>query len=109
MMRCKTVTAFGWIAVLILFALFVIAPALSDGGEAAAVGVEACEVVYADSFDIREAVIADELDPYNALLLGPVSYHPMVLEAFETSLSPKMFSARWLGMCLAGRIEPRSV
>lgn len=67
-----------------------------------------CEVVYADSYDIRAAAESGELDVFDALLLEP-GYQTMILEAYETTFSPKTFSARWLGMCLAGRITPREV
>lgn len=71
--------------------------------------VEACHTVYADSFDIRGAVIEGELDVFDALQLGPESYRTMVLEAYQTEMTTGAFSARWLGMCLAGRIQPREV
>lgn len=71
--------------------------------------IEACHTVYADSFDIRGAVIEGELDVFDALQLGPESYRTMVLEAYQTERTTGAFSARWLGMCLAGRIQPREV
>lgn len=67
-----------------------------------------CEVVYADSYDIRAAAESGELDVFDALLLEP-RYQTMIIEAYQTTFSPKTFSARWLGMCLAGRVTPREV
>lgn len=71
--------------------------------------IEQCHTVYADSFDIRGAVIEGELDVFDALQLGPESYRDMVLEAYQTEMTTGAFSARWLGMCLEGRIQPREV
>lgn len=109
MMRCITAEGLGWALIVTAFVGLVLAPAMVDLTKPEPPTVQQCEVVYADSYDIRAAVLADELDVFDALQLGPDSYHRMVFEAYETTLPAKTFSARWLGMCLAGRITPREV
>lgn len=108
MMRCITATTIGWGLIAVAFVCFVVVPALPER-KAAAPTIESCHTVYADSFDIRGAVIEGELDVFDALQLGPESYRTMVLEAYQTEMTTGAFSARWLGMCLAGRIQPREV
>lgn len=108
MMRCITATTIGWGLIAVAFMAFVAAPAVFPD-RAAKPTIEQCHTVYADSFDIRGAVIEGELDVFDALQIGPESYRDMVLEAYQTEMTTGAFSARWLGMCLAGRIQPREV